>query len=173
MGTFKRLQSVFTSLGAALVLDLSLFNLLALQLSCDEFKHTYTNSQKFKDIQSGAKKKFSPKQEEGVPLLSSECPGWVCYAEKVVGDQAFPFMSKVKSPQQLCGLLIKHYLSLKHQVTPDRVKVVTVMPCYDKKLEAVRPNFSLGQPQPDQPDVKEVDTVLATHELVELINGLA
>ena len=58
-------------------------------------------------------------------------------------------------------------------MTPDRVKVVTVMPCYDKKLEAVRPNFSLGQPQPDQPDVKEVDTVLATHELVELINGLA
>jgi iron only hydrogenase large subunit-like protein len=55
-------------------------------------------------------------------------------------------------------------------VTPDRVKVVTVMPCYDKKLEAVRPNFSLGQAQPD---VKEVDTVLATHEFVELINGLA
>jgi iron only hydrogenase large subunit-like protein len=44
MGTFKRLQSVCTSLGAALVLDLSLFNLLALHLSYEEFQHTYTNS---------------------------------------------------------------------------------------------------------------------------------
>jgi len=34
------------------------------------------------------------------------------------------------------------------------------MPCYDKKLEAVRPDFI--------PQVKEVDTVLATHELLEL-----
>jgi iron only hydrogenase large subunit-like protein len=32
-------------------------------------------------------------------LLCSECPGWVCYAEKVVGDRIIPFMSKVKSPQ--------------------------------------------------------------------------
>jgi len=30
--------------------------------------------------------------------MASECPGWVCYAEKVVGDSVFPFMSKVKSP---------------------------------------------------------------------------
>ena len=34
------------------------------------------------------------------------------------------------------------------------------MPCYDKKLEAVRPDFT--------PEVKEVDTVLATHELLDL-----
>lgn len=34
-----------------------------------------------------------------IPLLASECPGWVCYAEKVIGDQIFPHMSKIKSPQ--------------------------------------------------------------------------
>ena len=45
------------------------------------------------------------------------------------------------------------------------------MPCYDKKLEAVRPNFTLGVDESLQ--IKEVDTVLATHELVELINNLA
>ena len=115
------------------------------------------------------------KQEDGVPILSSECPGWVCYAEKVVGDQAFPFMSKVKSPQQLCGFLLKHYLTLKHQIPASRIKVVTVMPCYDKKLEAVRPNFNLGVASSHtiQDEVKEVDTVLATHELVDLIKNLA
>jgi iron only hydrogenase large subunit-like protein len=60
-------------------------------------------------------------------------------------------------------------------VSPAYVKVVTVMPCYDKKLEAVRPNFPLSEDQQrvNEEDVKEVDTVLATHELVELINKVA
>ena len=80
-------------------------------------------------------------------------------------------MSKVKSPQQLGGQLLKHYLSLKYQVSPANVKIVTVMPCYDKKLEAVRPNFTLGKETSDE--IKEVDTVLASHELVDLISSLA
>jgi iron only hydrogenase large subunit-like protein len=48
------------------------------------------------------------------------------------------------------------------------------MPCYDKKLEAVRPNFSIGEKRVAESgdEIKEVDTVLATHELVELIQGL-
>jgi iron only hydrogenase large subunit-like protein len=54
------------------------------------------------------------------------------------------------------------------------VKVVSVMPCYDKKLEAVRPNFTLNQNgdlEDEEPaaEIKEVDTVLATHELTELV----
>jgi len=48
------------------------------------------------------------------------------------------------------------------------------MPCYDKKLEAVRPNFTLredvGQDNADQ-EIKEVDTVLATHEIVDLVSS--
>ena len=43
------------------------------------------------------------------------------------------------------------------------------MPCYDKKLEAVRPTFTLqSEADPSDGEVKEVDTVLATHELVDL-----
>jgi iron only hydrogenase large subunit-like protein len=41
------------------------------------------------------------------------------------------------------------------------------MPCYDKKLEAVRPDFKSGE----QP-IKEVDNVLATHELLDLFEKL-
>jgi iron only hydrogenase large subunit-like protein len=59
---------------------------------------------------------------------------------------------------------------MRYQVPPRRVKVVTVMPCYDKKLEAVRPNFSLNLDADEE--IKEVDTVLATHELVDMINHL-
>lgn len=40
-------------------------------------------------------------------------------------------------------------------------KFVSIMPCYDKKLEAVRPMLPDGR--------MEVDTVLATHELIELL----
>ena len=42
--------------------------------------------------------KFYKKAQE-MPIIASECPGWVCYAEKRVGDLALPFMSKTKSPQ--------------------------------------------------------------------------
>ena len=43
------------------------------------------------------------------------------------------------------------------------------MPCYDKKLEAVRPNFKFGGPQEEEKEpIKEIDTVLATHELLDL-----
>ena len=51
------------------------------------------------------------------------------------------------------------------------------MPCYDKKLEAVRPNLQLPLSIVEQntqtssqadSQIKEVDTVLATHELIDL-----
>jgi iron only hydrogenase large subunit-like protein len=65
-------------------------------------------------------------------------------------------------------------MSLKFQISPSRVKIVTVMPCYDKKLEAVRPNFVISKSDETSTDeIKEVDTVLATHELVDLISGIA
>ena len=54
-----------------------------------------------------------------------------------------------------------------------KVKFVTIMPCYDKKLEAVRPKINLQVDQNDKVNGQyhqfmEVDTVLATHELLEL-----
>ena len=52
------------------------------------------------------------------------------------------------------------------------LKVVCVMPCYDKKLEAVRPNFTLiSQDSQNTTPPKEVDTVLATHELLDLFES--
>ena len=48
-------------------------------------------------------------------------------------------------------------------------KVVCIMPCYDKKLEAVRPDFKFA---PAETKAKEVDTVLATHEIIDLMNKL-
>lgn len=63
-------------------------------------------------------------------LIGSECPGWVCYAEKTLTEQVVKLMSRVKSPQQILARLIKEKM-------PESL-IVTVMPCYDKKLEAIR-----------------------------------
>ena len=38
------------------------------------------------------------KKGDILPIIASECPGWVCYAEKRVGDLVLPNMSKTKSP---------------------------------------------------------------------------
>jgi len=105
-----------------------------------------------------------------LPLLVSECPAWVSYAEKMTGEEVFPFMSQVKSPQQLFAKLIKYKAFEATQVPlsqeiAQKIKVVCIMPCFDKKLEATRPTLSLAK---GQIVVPEVDTVLATHELFTL-----
>ena len=64
--------------------------------------------------------------------------GWVCYAEKSHGKLVLPYMSAVKSPQGVMGTLVKRRLAAEHGVRPQDVLHVTVMPCFDKKLEASR-----------------------------------
>lgn len=170
--TFRKLQTVFKQVGASAVLDLSLFNSIALNLSYLEWRERYMSSAK-RDPEriSKIKKSLKWNREVGyLPILSSECPGWVCYAEKQVGEEAFPFMSKVKSPQQLCGRLLKTQQIWAGQESAQAIKFVTVMPCYDKKLEAVRPTLltKSSKNEDEFQPVMEVDTVLATHELLEL-----
>ena len=91
--------------------------------------------------------------------------GWVCYAEKTHGSFILPYISSTKSPQQIMGSLVKQHLaqSLGKRYTelhidsvacerlrvsvaltacrPDQIYHVTVMPCFDKKLEASRSDF--------------------------------
>jgi iron only hydrogenase large subunit-like protein len=47
-----------------------------------------------------------------LPMLASACPGWVCYVEKAHAEM-IPFMSKTKSPQQIMGSIIKHWIGAK------------------------------------------------------------
>jgi iron only hydrogenase large subunit-like protein len=82
-------------LGAIEIYDLSCFNELALQLSHQEFKERFLASakndeEKMKQVKKGMKWNQSI---GNLPILTSECPGWVCYAEKTIGEEAFPFMS--------------------------------------------------------------------------------
>ncbi|KDN52612.1 iron hydrogenase [Tilletiaria anomala UBC 951] len=106
---------------------------------------------------------------KGLPMLASACPGWICYAEKTHGE-LLPFISTTKSPQQVAGILAKRYLlplsnrTAAKEAPFQRVYHVTVMPCYDKKLEASRQDFV-----DEVTGWKEVDCVLTTGELEKLM----
>ena len=45
-----------------------------------------------------------------LPVLASSCPGFVCYAEKT-HPESLPFLSTVKSPQQMVGTLVKRVVA--------------------------------------------------------------
>ena len=99
-----------------------------------------------------------------MPLFTSSCPGWVCYIEKTHGSLVIPYMSKVKSGQQIMGSLVKRLVSDYHKIKTSQVYHVTLMPCYDKKLEASREDF-----YNDLLNSKEVDLVLTPGEVFDVL----
>ncbi|KAJ3558167.1 hypothetical protein NM688_g1082 [Phlebia brevispora] len=104
-------------------------------------------------------REFAERKNGGgqLPMLASACPGWVCYAEKTHAEM-LPFISRSKSPQQAMGSLVKEWMAVKWGKR--HVYHVTVMPCYDKKLEASRQDFFN-----DVYSTRDVDCVLTTGEL--------
>ncbi|KAI1180624.1 iron only hydrogenase large subunit domain-containing protein [Nemania sp. FL0916] len=104
------------------------------------------------------------------PILSSSCPGWVCYAEKT-HPYVLPHISKIKSPQALMGTLLKTSLSRTLGISPDRIWHLAVMPCFDKKLEASREELTdsvwNGNGQPGR-GVRDVDCVITSKEILML-----
>ncbi|KAK8097155.1 cytosolic fe-s cluster assembly factor nar-1 [Apiospora kogelbergensis] len=104
------------------------------------------------------------------PILSSSCPGWVCYAEKT-HPHVLPHLSRVKSPQALMGTLIKTTLSRALGIAPDRIWHLAVMPCFDKKLEASREELTdsvwAGDGKPGR-GVRDVDCVITSKEILML-----
>ena len=97
-------------------------------------------------------------------VLSSSCPGWVCYAEKTHGSWLLPHISQVKSAQQIMGSIVKEFLPLKLGVEQSRVYHATVMPCFDKKLEASREDFL-----EEVTNTKDVDCVITTLEIEDML----
>ncbi|QLQ79375.1 hypothetical protein HG537_0C00220 [Torulaspora globosa] len=87
------------------------------------------------------------------PLLSAVCPGFVLYAEKTK-PELVPYLLNVKSPQQITGSLLK--LSVN-----EKLYHLAIMPCFDKKLEASRPDSE-----------QEVDCVITPRELVTMFQEL-
>ncbi|RAR07092.1 LET1-like protein [Stemphylium lycopersici] len=105
------------------------------------------------------------------PILTSACPGWICYAEKT-HPYVLPHLSRLKSPQALTGTLIKSVLSERFNVHPSQIWHLAIMPCFDKKLEASRGELTSAAwlPSYDQSDekIRDTDCVITARELLHL-----
>ncbi|KAM5588907.1 protein NAR1 [Rosa sericea] len=159
---FRKLTTLFKSLGVKAIFDTSCSRDLSLIESCNEFITRYNQST---DDES---------RKSLLPMISSACPGWICYAEKTLGSYVLPYISSVKSPQQTIGVIVKKHICQKMGLRPDDVYHVTVMPCYDKKLEASRDDFvfefdGAKSNEDGSLSVSEVDSVLTTGEVLDLI----
>lgn len=156
---FKKLTTFFKSLGVKTIFDTSCSRDISLIESCNEFITRYKQSHSTDDERC----------KSSLPMISSACPGWICYAEKTLGSYILPYVSSVKSPQQTIGATIKHHICQKLGIRPDNAYHVTVMPCYDKKLEAARDDFVFSVEPNAGPKITEVDSVLTSGEVLDLI----
>ena len=150
----KVISIALESWGAVKTYDLSLSTQFILNESYLEFLHNYKSTEKYEFLKECLNKLKDKSYDEiarelpeikksltkslSKTVLWSEWPGWVWYAEKVVGDTAIPFMSTLKSPQQLQGYLLKKVVNKKLFVKsedselPENIMHICVMPCYDK-----------------------------------------
>ncbi|WBW73136.1 CIA machinery iron hydrogenase Nar1 [Schizosaccharomyces osmophilus] len=173
------LEMVFVGkLGFCTVLDTNAAREIVLQQCAEEFCESWKQKQQEKALESGSEKAIdfsasevqknskntvsSSKSEPHtkLPILSSSCPGWICYVEKTQ-SALIPHLSQIRSPQQACGRLIKDWASKQFSLPREQVWHLSLMPCFDKKLEASREEFS-------EDGIRDVDAVLTPKEIVEM-----
>ena len=142
-----KLATLFRLLGADRVLDMQLAHRVAVLEARLEFEEHL---------------RACEREGRARPLLASSCPGWICFAEKS-HPEALPYVSRVRSPQQIMGQIVKKRLAAEAGWEPARVYHACLMMCYDKKLEATRDDFC-------ENGVRHVDTVLASSELLTLLD---
>lgn len=118
-----------------------------------------------------AKSNGATQKQLAKPILTSSCPGWICYAEKT-HPHILPHLSRLKSPQALMGTLLKTTLSRKLNISPDRIWHVAIMPCFDKKLEASREELTdAAWEGTGTRGIRDVDCVITSKELLMLADS--
>ncbi|EMS14617.1 iron hydrogenase [Entamoeba histolytica HM-3:IMSS] len=95
---------------------------------------------------------FKEYQKMNKVLLTSTCPGWVCYSEKMQGKWMFEYMSKVASSMTIAGMIMKKQNS--------EIYHVSIQMCFDKKLEATK----------TYNNIHVIDCVLTTSEIDSIID---
>ena len=200
-------------------------NYITLKESHNENSNSNSNSSNNGNDNNNDESKQSYTNNKTMPLISGECPGWVCYAEKSCNEKVLSHISSVKSPQQIMGVLIKKYLFnndkfqkqlekrqkqqherinhchsnkmainsnsvinnnhnnntngdvnkklMQEELTRKQLYHVTVMPCFDKKLEASRKEFILSSDllMDDSSDEKEKEKEIKMEKELEM-NGI-
>jgi len=135
-------RAAFKKMGFRQSFDVSLAADLTIMEEAAEFLNRISSNEKF-------------------PLFTSCCPAWVSYLE-VNKPHLVQHLSAPKSPQQVMGTVIKKYITSSAGLKPEKVFVVSVMPCTAKKAEA----------EPDHPGnngMNFLDAVITTRELIKMI----
>ncbi|KAM4844339.1 nuclear prelamin A recognition factor isoform 2-T2 [Thomomys bottae] len=145
----RRLCGFLKSLGVHYVFDTAIAADFSILESQREFVHRYHQHSK---------------EQRALPMLTSACPGWVRYAERVLGCPVTPHLCTAKSPQQVMGSLVKDYFAGQKNLPPEKIFHVVVAPCYDKKLEALRDSFSTASYS-----TRGTDCVLTSGEVAQLM----
>ena len=101
------------------------------------------------------------KERDNLPMITSCSPGWVRYIEMNY-PELLPHLSTCKSPHQMFGALLKTYYAQKEGLDPEKIYVVSVMPCIAKKFERQRPEMK-------EDGLYDVDNVITTRELARMI----
>jgi len=99
---------------------------------------------------------------ENLPLITTCCPSWVDFMEKFHHDIMGHF-STCKSPHAILGVLAKTYYAEKMNIPPEKIYMVSIMPCTSKKYEITREDsmFASG--------CQDIDVSITTRELIRMI----
>ena len=100
-------------------------------------------------------------ENDNLPMITSCSPGWVKYIEMNY-PELLPHLSTCKSPHQMFGALTKTYFAQKEGINPEKIYVVSVMPCIAKKFERQRDELKNN-------GLYDVDNVITTRELSRMI----
>ncbi|MFA5088262.1 MAG: NADH-dependent [FeFe] hydrogenase, group A6 [Candidatus Omnitrophota bacterium] len=102
------------------------------------------------------------RQSGPLPLITTCCPSWVDFMEKFHPDMIEHF-SSCKSPHEILGALTKTYFAQKKKIDPDKIVMVSVMPCTSKKFEIKRSREMYAS------GYQDVDLSITTRELIRMI----
>lgn len=100
-------------------------------------------------------------KNDNLPMITSCSPGWVKYIEMNY-PELLPHLSTCKSPHQMLGALLKTYYAEKEGIDPEKIYVVSIMPCIAKKFERQRSEMKNN-------GLYDVDNVITTRELSRMI----
>lgn len=137
LGTLQGISTVLKSRGAMSVVPLFISQLLSCESAYNELNEGRHDS--------SVKKSLLP-----------VCPGWVCLCTKTYPDLTKK-LSHSMSPMAIYGYYIRDILS-KSQKKGSRYYHISVQPCYDRKLEAARPDLE-----------NTCDLVITSNELLSLM----
>ena len=101
------------------------------------------------------------KENDHLPMITSCSPGWVKYIEMNYPEN-LPHLSSCKSPHEMFGAILKTYYATKQNINPEKLFVVSVMPCIAKKYERQKDEMKDN-------GLYDVDAVITTRELARMI----